>query len=114
MIKRGEIYWYENPLAAGSIQAGRRPVLIVQNDQGNRLSTTTIVASITSQPRSRKYPFHVPFTADESGLRLDGLIMCEQLVTANQAHLGPLIGALGPERMEDVDRALHASLGLRV
>ncbi len=111
MVKRGEIYWLQLA-GGGSEQAGRRPALIIQNDVGNQLSPTTIVAAITSQPRRRAYPFHVPFTARESGLRLNGTIMCEQIQTVDQGRLGGLGGALSSARMREVDLALHRSLGL--
>jgi mRNA interferase MazF len=86
---------------------------VVQNETGNRFSRTTIVAAITSQPRSRPYPFHVSFTAQESGLEMDGLVLCEQLQTIDQSRLIRRSGALKPEKMEDVDLALHRSLGLK-
>lgn len=112
MVRRGEIYWLGLPPASGSEQAGRRPVLIIQNDVGNRASPTTIVAAITSQPRRRRYPFHVSFTAQESGLRLDGTVLCEQIMTVDQGRLGELTGSLTQDRMQEVDLALHYSLGL--
>lgn len=112
MARRGEIYWLELPGGSGSEQAGRRPVLIIQNDVGNRFSPTTIIAAITSQPRRQHYPFHVPFTAQESGLRLDGTVLCEQIQTVDQGRLGGLAGALSHARMGEVDEALHRSLGL--
>jgi mRNA interferase MazF len=100
------------PPGNGSQQTGHRPVLIIQNDMGNQSSSTTIIAAITSQPRRRRYPFHVPFTAQESGLRLGGTVLCEQVQTVNQARLGSLIGELDYELMQEVDLALHHSLGL--
>jgi len=112
MARRGEVYWLELLAASGSEQADRRPVLVIQNDVGNRTSPTTIVAAITSQPRRQTYPFHVPFTAAESGLRLDGAVLCEQIFTVDQQRLGPLAGALRQERMREVDVALHYSFGL--
>ena len=112
MASRGDIYWLDVPSGVGSEQGGRRPVLIVQNDVGNRASPTTIVAAITSQSRSRRYPFHVPFTASESGLRLDGTVMCEQIRTVDQRRLAGLAGSLNAARMLEVDEALHWSLGL--
>ncbi len=112
MVQRGEIYWLELPGGSGSQQAGRRPVLIIQNDVGNRASSTTIVAPVTSQSRRRVYPFHVAFTARESGLRLDGTVLCEQIQTVDQRRLGAAAGALGGEKMLEVDLALHRSLGL--
>ncbi len=112
MVRRGEIYWVDLPPATGSEQTGRRPALIVQNDLGNRFSTTTLIAAITSQPRSRRYPFHVSFTAQESGLRLGGTVLCEQLDTVDQSSLGSPAGSLPPEKMLEVDEALRRSLGL--
>jgi mRNA interferase MazF len=113
VASRGEIHWLELPAATGSEQAGRRPVLVIQNDVGNRTSPTTIVAAITSQSMRRPYPFHVLFTARESGLRLDGTVLCEQIHTVDQRRFGGQAGALGAERMAEVDAALHWSLGLQ-
>ena len=110
--RRGEIYWLELPPASGSEQAGRRPVLVIQNDIGNRASPTTIVAAITSQHRRRRYPFHVPIAAQDSGLPLDGTVLCEQVQTVDQGRLGALAGALSSDKMREVDVALHHSLGL--
>jgi mRNA interferase MazF len=112
VVRRGEIYWLQLPPATGSEQAGRRPILIIQNDIGNRSSSTTIVAAITSQPRFRRYPFHVPFTAQEGGLLLDGTVLCEQVQTVDQSRLGTSLGALSRGKMREVDVALHHSLGL--
>lgn len=112
MVRRGEIYWLQLPSASGSEQAGRRPVLVVQNDVGNRTSPTTIVAAITSQLRRRRYPFHVPFTSGESGLPLNGTVLCEQVQTVDQSRLGSSAGAFTVEKMREVDVALHHSLGL--
>jgi len=113
MVRRGEIYWLDMPVGQGSMQQGRRPVLIIQNDRGNSSSTTTIVAAITSQRRQRSYPFQVAFSAQESGLRLDGTILCEQIQTIDQARLGDLAGSVPADRMQEVDEALRWSLGLR-
>ncbi|MBM2832208.1 MAG: growth inhibitor [Dehalococcoidia bacterium] len=112
MTRRGEIYWLELPPASGSEQTGRRPVLIIQNDTGNRTSPTTIVAAITSRQGCQHYPFHVEFSAGESGLRLEGTVLCEQVHTVDQGRLGGMAGALSRERMVEVDLALRRSLGL--
>ena len=112
MVRRGEVYWLQLAGTVGSEQAGRRPVLIIQNDVGNRSSPTTIVAAITSQPRTRQYPFHVPFTAKESDLRLDGTVLCEQIQTVDQGRLDGLAGTLSQDKMQEVDLALCWSLGL--
>ncbi len=112
MVRRGEIYWLELLAGVGSEQTRRRPVVIVQNDAGNQFSPTTIVAAITSQPRRRAYPFQVSFAATESGLGRDGTVLCEQLRTIDQSRLGSQAGVLSAEKMREVDRALHLSLGL--
>ena len=112
MVRRGEIYWLQLAPGVGSEQTSRRPVLIVQNDVGNRFGSTTIIAAITSQPRRRHYPFQVPFAASESGLLLDGTVLCEQIQTVDQARLERLAGALAGDKMSQVDSALHRSLGL--
>ena len=112
VASRGEIHWVLFGEAIGSEQAGRRPALIIQNDGGNRTSPTTIVAAITSQSRSRRYPVQVPFTAEESGLRVAGLVLCEQIQTVDLRRLDGFIGSLGIERMREVDAALRWSLGL--
>lgn len=110
--RRGEIYGVEPPGRTGSEQAGPRPYLVIQNDLGNLTAPTTILAAITSQARRRRYPFQVAFSAVESGLHDGGLVLCEQIYTTQQARLGSRLGSLSPERMRDVDEALHWSLGL--
>ena len=113
MVRRGEIYWLDLGSRRGSEQAGRRPVLIVQNDVGNMASPTTIVAAITSQERRRAYPFHVAISGRGSGLRLNGTVLCEQIQTVDQGRLGLLAGRLDDATMVEVDIALQWSLGLR-
>jgi mRNA interferase MazF len=112
-IRRGELYWYDLGPPRGSVQGRRRPVCIVQNDLGNRASPTTIVAACTTQPRAQ-YPFHVHYTAAESGSGRDGIVLCEQLFTINQAALGERCGALPPRLLPDLDRALCRSLGIQL
>ena len=112
MVRRGEIYWLDLSVGRGSEQAGRRQALIIQNDTGNQFSPTTIIAAITSQPRPRRYPFHVPFSSEESGLRIGGTVLCEQVLTVDQERLNGLAGSLPNERMAEIDTALHRSLGL--
>ena len=112
MARRGDIYWLDMSVGRGSEESGRRPVLIIQNDIGNQFSPTTIIAAITSQPRPRRYPFHVPFSSAESGLRIAGTVLCEQVLTVDQERLGGLAGGLPNDKMTEVDTALHRSLGL--
>ena len=111
-VRRGEIYWFDLPQGVGTEQGGRRPVLVIQNDLGNLASPSTIVASVTSRPRRRLYPFHVRFSAAESGLRLDGTVLCEQIDTVDKSQLGARAGELPPARMLEIDDALRWSLGL--
>lgn len=73
---------------------------------------TTVVAAITSRPRQRRYPFHVPFTAEESSLRLGGTVLCEQIQTVAQSRLQGKAGTLNATRMAEVEDALHRSFGL--
>lgn len=112
MIRRGEVYWLDLGEPHGSVQGRMRPVLIVQNDKGNASSPTTIVAAMTSQQKM-PYPFHVDFTAAESGLDKDGTVLLEQLQTINKDELGSLAGSLPTLRMAAVDQALRWSLALR-
>ncbi|MDP2948646.1 MAG: type II toxin-antitoxin system PemK/MazF family toxin [Chloroflexota bacterium] len=111
MIRRGEIYHVDFSPARGSEQTGRRPALVIQNDIGNQYAATTIVAAITSRQR-RPYPFHVQVSARESGLLADSTVMLEQVLTISQERLQEKAGQLGPEKMSEVDLALHHSLGL--
>ncbi|MSQ25986.1 MAG: type II toxin-antitoxin system PemK/MazF family toxin [Dehalococcoidia bacterium] len=99
MTRRGEIYWLELEGGAGSEQSGRRPVLIVQNDVGNHFSPTTVVAAITSQLRKQPYPFHVAFSAAESGRRLSGTVLCEQIRTIDLSRQVAKAGAVPRDKM---------------
>lgn len=111
MARRGEIYFVDWSPSRGSEQTGVRPAVIIQNDVGNQFSPTTIVAAISTQQR-RPYPFHVVISALESSLPRDSIVKCEQIQTVDQARLGRLVGSLSEEKMQEVDLALHRSLGL--
>ncbi len=110
-IKRGEIYWVDWSPGRGSEQSGVRPALVVLNDIGNKFSSTTIVASI-STAQERPYPFIVRFTASESGLKLDGAVNLSQILTIDQTCLGEKCGQLSPMKMAEVDEAIKTSLAL--
>jgi mRNA interferase MazF len=112
MIRRGEIYWIGSRQSRGSEQAGRRPALIIQNDFGNETSETTIVALMTSHAFSRDYPFHVAVGPAESGLPGPSTVLLEQLQTVSTERLYQRAGSLPSHVMEQVDRAIHLSLGL--
>lgn len=112
MIRRGEIYLANFGQTKGNEQAGIRPVIVIQSDLGNENSNSTIVASLTTRNFTANYPFHVHITPRQSGLREASTILLEQLQTMFQERLGQRIGRAVPEVMQEVDRALHVSLGL--
>jgi len=110
-MQRGEIYQLDFGPTRGSVQGGIRPALIIQNDVGNRTSTTTIVAAITSKHK-KSYRFHVEITTDESGLPEDSTILLEQIQTVPQNLLVKKLGGIDKHKMAEVDRALIISLGI--
>ena len=109
-ILRGDIYWLEFGPPRGSTQGGHRPALIIQNDEGNKYSPTTIVAAITSALK-QSYPFHVEVAAAESGLSRNSTILLEQIRTIDQSLLGDKAGRLSKAKMTEVDEAIKTSLG---
>ena len=96
----------------GSEQGGVRPVLVIQNDVGNKYSPTVIVAAITSQIQKAKLPTHVEITAQEHGLDRDSVVLLEQIRTIDKQRLNERVTHLVPELMQRVNDALHISLGL--
>lgn len=108
-IKRGEIYYADLNPAIGSEQGGVRPVVILQNEMGNRHSPTVIVAAITSQLDKHPLPTHVGLT--ESFLERDSVVLLEQLQTIDKNRLQKYVGTLLPERMRAIERAVEISLG---
>ena len=96
----------------GSEQGGVRPVLIIQNDIGNRFSPTVIVAAITAQIQKAKLPTHVEVKADKHGLEKDSVILLEQIRTLDKQRLTDRITKLDDEMMAKVDRAIEISLGI--
>lgn len=110
-IRRGEIYWVDWSPGRGSEQRGIRPALIIQNDTGNRLSPTTIVASISTAPE-RPYPFLVRLTAAESGLEKDSVVNLSAILTIDQSHLSNKCGELIPAKMAEIGEAIKVSLAL--
>lgn len=112
IIRRGDMYYADLPLGSGSEQHGSRPVLIIQNNIGNKFSTTVIVAVITSQITNKaKLPTHYLITAQQ-GLGRDSLVLLEQIRTIDKARLREYIGTLGSETMSEIDKALAISLGI--
>jgi len=110
-MKRGEIYRADLDPVIGSEQGGVRPVLIIQNDVGNRHSPTVIVAAITGRMNKPPLPTHVPVLPEESGLKRPSVILLEQVRTLEKQRLQRRLGKVIPEVMERVDRALGVSLG---
>lgn len=111
-IKRGDIYLADLSPVVGSEQGGQRPVLIVQNDIGNKYSPTVIVVAITSKISKAKLPAHVEIKADGHGLNKDSVILGEQVRTIDKKRLIQLIGSLEKEIMNKVNEALSISFDL--
>ncbi len=112
VIKRGDIYYADLSPVIGSEQGGVRPVLIVQNDIGNKYSPTVIAAAITSQINKAKLPTHIEIGALEYGLAKDSVILLEQIRTIDKKRLREKIGHLDEELMDRVNNALEVSFGL--
>jgi mRNA interferase MazF len=110
-ILRGEIYLANLRFTVNSEQNGFRPVLIIQNDAGNQHSSTVIIAAITSRMDKPALPTHVP-VGTGCGLRMDSLILTEQIRTLDKRRLGKCIGMLTEPEMKAVDSALAISVGL--
>ena len=111
MIKRGELYYADLSPVIGSEQGGVRPILIVQNDTGNKYSPTIIAAAITSQLNKAKLPTHIELSANEFGLLKDSVVLLEQIRTLDKRRLKEKIGELSPVKMQKVNTALLISLG---
>ena len=111
-IKRGEIYYADLSPVIGSEQGGIRPVLIIQNDVGNKYSPTVIAAAITSQKDKTKLPTHISVEASGSGLAKDSIVLLEQVRTIYKQRLKEKMGCLDNNSMVMVARALSVSFGL--
>lgn len=111
-IKRGYLYYADLSPVVGSEQGGVRPVLIIQNDIGNKYSPTVIVAAITSQINKAKLPTHIEISANEYGLNRDSVILLEQIRTIDKKRIREKIGYLDKNIMLKVDNSLQISLGL--
>ncbi len=112
VVRRGDIYYADLSPVIGSEQGGVRPVLVVQNDIGNKYSPTIIAAAITSQINKAKMPTHIEISAAEYGLNKDSVILLEQIRTIDKKRLKEKIGHLDEELMRKVDEALTISFGL--
>ncbi|KGM46148.1 MULTISPECIES: type II toxin-antitoxin system PemK/MazF family toxin [Bacillaceae] len=112
IVKRGDVYFADLSPVVGSEQGGVRPVLVIQNDIGNRFSPTVIVAAITAQIQKAKLPTHVEIDAKRYGFERDSVILLEQIRTIDKQRLTDKITHLDDEMMEKVDEALRVSIGL--
>lgn len=111
-FKRGELYYADLSPVVGSEQGGVRPVLIIQNDVGNKYSPTVIVAAITSQINKAKLPTHIELKSEYYGLPKDSVILLEQVRTLDKRRLKEKIGELDNIKMKKVENAILISLGL--
>ena len=111
-VRRGDIYYADLSPVIGSEQGGIRPVLVVQNDVGNKYSPTVIAAAITSQINKAKLPTHIEIDALEYGLSKNSVVLLEQIRTIDKKRLKEKIGHLNESVMEDVNDALEVSFGL--
>ncbi len=111
-IKRGDIYYADLSPVVGSEQGGLRPVLIVQNDIGNKYSPTVIAAAITSKISKAKLPTHIDVPGDDTGLAKDSVILLEQIRTIDKKRLKEKMGHLDESTMTSVNNAIQVSFGL--
>jgi mRNA interferase MazF len=112
IVKRGDIYYANLSPVVGSEQGGHRPVLVIQNDVGNKYSPTVIVAAITSQISKAKLPTHVEVNAKQYNLEKDSVVLLEQLRTIDKRRLREKVTHLSEEIMNRVDEAIRISVGL--
>lgn len=111
-VRRGEIYYADLSPVVGSEQGGLRPVLIVQNDVGNKHSPTVIAAAITSQKEKAKLPTHIRLDSKSCGLAKDSIVLLEQIRTLDKQRLREKMGSLDTNSMNAVNSALSVSFGL--
>ena len=111
-VKRGDIYYADLSPVIGSEQGGIRPVLIIQNDVGNKYSPTVIAAAITSQRDKTKLPTHISVEASDCGLAKDSIVLLEQIRTIDKKRLREHMGHLDEKQMSLVNEAIAISFGL--
>ena len=111
-VRRGDIYYADLSPVVGSEQGGIRPVLVIQNDIGNKYSPTVIAAAITSQINKAKMPTHIELAAKDYGLNKDSVILLEQIRTIDKRRLREKIGRIDDGLMASVNNALSISFGL--
>ena len=111
-VKRGDIYYADLSPVVGSEQGGLRPVLIIQNDVGNRYSPTVIAAAITSKMGKTRLPTHIDIFADKAGLSKDSVVLLEQVRTLDKQRLKEKMGHLDERLMGEINNAIAVSFGL--
>ncbi|MBS4534814.1 type II toxin-antitoxin system PemK/MazF family toxin [Clostridium sp. D2Q-14] len=112
IIKRGDIFYADLSPVIGSEQGGVRPVLVIQNDVGNKYSPTIIIAAITSQINKAKLPTHIEIVASEYGLTKDSVILLEQIRTIDKKRLREKVGHFDEDMMDKVNECIKISAGL--
>ena len=113
VVKRGDIFYADLSPVVGSEQGGIRPVIIIQNDIGNKYSPTVIVATITSQINKAKLPTHVEISSEEYGLNKDSVVLLEQIRTLDKKRLKEKIGHMTDNDMDKVQASLLVSMALK-
>lgn len=111
-VRRGDIFYADLSPVVGSEQGGTRPVLIVQNNMGNKHSPTVIAAAITSQMNKAKLPTHIELVGPTVGLTKNSVVLLEQIRTIDKKRLREHMGRVDPETMDKVDNAIAVSFGL--
>lgn len=111
-VRRGDIYYADLSPVVGSEQGGLRPVLIVQNDVGNKHSPTVIAAAITSKKYKTQLPTHIKVNANDCGLQKDSIVLLEQIRTLDKSRLKDRMGTLDSPEMKKINAALSVSFGL--
>jgi len=111
-VKRGDVYYADLSPVIGSEQGGIRPVLVLQNNVGNKYSPTIIISAITSQINKSKLPTHIEINATDFGLSKDSVVLLEQIRTIDKKRLREKIGHLNEDVMHQVNEALQISFGM--
>lgn len=113
IVKRGDMFYADLSPVVGSEQGGIRPVLIIQNDMGNKYSPTVIAAAITSQTGKNKLPTHIEIDSEASGLKADSVVLAEQIRTIDKSRLKEKIGHIDDDKIiHKINNALGVSFGL--
>ena len=111
-ISRGDLFWVTLDPTKGSEQAGHRPVVVIQNDIGNEMAPTVIIAPLTTKAFTKQYPINVHVPRGVAGLKENSTILLSQIRTIDKSRLGSKIGHLPPAYLRQVNHAICISLGL--